>query len=285
MQQEPSPGFAGHHAPAPSSRSAHIRAAFDAHVQAWDEYTSTPLGRLREALTLHYLGEHLGTLPARASVLDAGGGTGSYALALAQLGHEVWLTDFSAPMLDVARRKAADHGPELLARIHLTQASAEEIPDRFAAGTFDLVLCHTLVEYVEDPWAALGSLSLMLRPEGLLSLLFVNTFTGPLRWALGKGEIARAHQSLQEEISSADLFGLPRRTFIAEELNDALARLGVDRVASYGVRVLADYLPAERLADDAYWTEVFALEASAGKRFPYRDIARYGYLVGRKQGS
>ncbi len=284
MQQAPSPGSAGRHAPASVSRSELSRAAFDANVVAWDQYTSTPLGRLREALTLHYLGRHLDLLPARSNVLDVGGGTGGYALALAELGHQVWLVDFSAPMLDAARRRAGDRDPELLRRMDFCQASVEDLSSHFAAGQFDLVLCHTLLEYVTDPWAALGDLSLALHSGGLLSILFANTYAGPLRWALARGEIERARRSLEHEVSSADLFGLPRRTFTAKQLGETLAQLGVDLLATYGVRVLADYLSADELANELDWARVFELEASAGKRFPYRDIARYGYLLGRKQG-
>jgi S-adenosylmethionine-dependent methyltransferase len=283
MQQEPSPGSAGRHAPASIPRSESIRAAFDANVKAWEQYTNTPLGRLREALALHYLTQHLGLLPAGASVLDVGGGTGGYALALAELGHQVCLLDFSAPMLALARQKAEDRGQALLERIRFCQASVDDVPSRFAAGQFDLVLCHTLLEYVEDPWATLGNLSLTLCPGGLLSLLFANTYAGPLRWALARGDVERARLSLEQDVSSADLFGLARRTFTVDQMGEALTRVGIEQLATYGVRAFADYMPGDKLADEAFWPRVFELEVNAGVRFPYRDIARYGYVLGRKQ--
>jgi S-adenosylmethionine-dependent methyltransferase len=250
-------------------------------VQAWDQYTHTPLGRLREALTLHYLSQHLDLHPARAEVLDLGAGTGGYALALAEQGHRVCLVDFSAPMLDVARHRAAERG--LLDQIQFLHFPLEDLPRHFATGGSDLVLCHTLLEYVGDPWAALRDISASLRPGGLLSLLFANTHAGPLRWALGKSDIEQACRAVRQGVCSADLFGLARRTFAAEELSEALAGQGIAIAAAYGVRVLADYLPADRLAREEYWTRVYELEASMGERFPYRDIARYGYLVGRKE--
>jgi S-adenosylmethionine-dependent methyltransferase len=285
MQQAPSPGSGGRHAPASASRSEFALAAFDANAEAWEQYTNTPLGRLRQELTLHYLARHLGSLPARASVLDVGGGTGGYALALAELGHQVCLLDFSAEMLSAAQTKAEERGTELLERICFCRASVDEIPSRFAAGRFDLVLCHTLLEYVEDPWTVLRHLSLALHPGGLLSLLFANAYADPLRWALAKGDVERARLSLEQEVSSADLFGLPRRTFTEERIGQALAQVGIEPLAAYGVRVFADYLPADKLADQAFWERLFELEASAGTRLPYRAVARYGHLLGHKQAT
>ena len=89
------------------------QAAFDAQAQQWDVYSRAPLGRLRCDLTLHYLGRHLDGGAASLTILDAGAGTGNYALPLAQQGHHVCVLDFSAEMLDVARRNAQALGPDL----------------------------------------------------------------------------------------------------------------------------------------------------------------------------
>jgi S-adenosylmethionine-dependent methyltransferase len=283
MQQEAPSGPAACHRPASFSPLDTTLAAFEANAEAWEQYTNTPLGRLREELTLHYLAQHLGTLSTCASVLDAGGGTGGYSLALAELGHEVCLLDFSAQMLAAARLKAEQRGPDVAQRIRFHRASVEDVPHHLAVDRFDLVLCHTLIEYVDDPGQVLRGLSAVLRPGGLLSLLFANAYAGPLRWALARGDLEQARRSLDTEVSSADLFGLPRRTFTADDVREAMSRAGIEPVAQYGVRVLADYMPAHRLSEPAFWSQLFELEASAGSRAPYRDIARYGYLLGRKQ--
>jgi S-adenosylmethionine-dependent methyltransferase len=285
MRQEAPSGPAPYDTPASVSPSDAALVAFDTNAEAWEQYTNTPLGRLREELTLHYLTQHLGTLPARASVLDVGGGTGGYALALAELGHQVCLLDFSARMLAVARLKAKERGAHVTEHIRYHRASAEDVPSDLAAHRFDLILCHTLLEYVEDPGQVLLGLSTVLRPGGLLSLLFANAYADPLRWALARGDVERARRSLETQVSSADLFGLPRRTFSGDGMREAMGRAGIEPVVQYGVRVFADYMPADKLADRSFWTRLFELETSAGSRFPYRDIARYGYLLGRKEAT
>lgn len=268
----------------PDSEHASL-ASFDANAGGWEDYTDTPLGRLRQELTQYHLAQHLDLSPGSMRILDAGGGTGSYALPLAELGHTVCLLDFSAKMLDIARQKAAQRDPTLVERIEFCHASATEVPARLTGDHFDLILCHTLLEYVPDPWQVLRSLIAVLRPGGWISLLFANPHADPLRWALAKGDLDKARLSLHQPVSSADLFHLPRRTFRAEEMEQALTRAGVRVMATYGVRIFADYMPADRLADRAFYARLLSLETAASALLPYRLLARYNQLLGRKTGT
>jgi S-adenosylmethionine-dependent methyltransferase len=257
-------------------------AAFDANAKAWDEYTNTPLGRLRQTLTMRHLVQYLGSLAPGLRVLDVGGGTGSYALPLARMGYQVCLLDFSAQMLDIARQKARRLGAPLMERMDFCHASVQDVPGLFPPDHFDLILCHTLLAYVSAPREILRALSVVLQPGGLLSLLFANPYADPLRWALAKQDLERARLTLREQVSSADLFGLPRRTFTAEAMQAAMAQVGVQVVAAYGVRIFADYVPAEKLADPAFYARLLELETAAATLVPYRLIARYNQLLGKK---
>ena len=284
------PGFGHLHPPAPPHTSHQPLAAFDARAEAWEDYTATPLGRLRQKLTLRYLAQHLGSLPRSLKVLDAGGGTASYALPLARQGHQVCLLDFSAEMLAIARQKVELLDPSLLEQVDFYQAPVEETPRLFPQDHFDLILCHTLLEYVSEPWEVLRALTTVLRPRGLISLLFANSYADALRWTLTREDLERAllalrprsGQALRERVSSADLFGLPRRTFPTEVVQEAMAQAGVEMLAEYGVRIFADYLPVEKLADPEFFARLLKLETAAGNLHPYRLIARYIQLLGRK---
>jgi S-adenosylmethionine-dependent methyltransferase len=265
--------------PAPDGDEA--QAAFDVKAQQWDVYSRAPLGRLRCDLTLHYLGRHLDR-PKPLTVLDAGAGTGSYAFPLAQQGHRVCLLDFSAQMLEVARQNAQALAPDLLARVDFRQAPAQEVPTLFGPDHFDLILCHTLLEYVSEPRAILQALVAALKPGGLLSLLVVNPHSDALRWALAKEDLREAHQALGQTRSSTTLFGLNRHVYAWQTLRETLAELGMEAVATYGVRIFADYLDADKLADPAFMSELWALERDAGLMAPYAQIARYSLLVSEK---
>lgn len=282
VRHEGLPGFGHPHPPAPPHTPHQPLDAFDAKAEAWEDYTATPLGRLRQKLTLHYLAQHIGSLPRSLKVLDAGGGTASYALPLAQQGHQVCLLDFSAQMLAIARQKVEQLDSSLLERMEFRCVPVEETAGLFPPDHFDLILCHTLLEYVSEPWGVLRALTTVLRPRGLISLLFANSYADALRWTLAKGDLEKARLALCGRVSSADLFGLSRCTFPTEVVQEAMAQAGLEMLAEYGVRIFADYLPAEKLGDPEFFARLLDLEMAAGILHPYRLIARYIQLLGRK---
>ncbi len=257
------------------------QAAFDAKAAAWDAYTATPAGRLREELNWRYLVRHLPPADEAPHVLDAGGGSGGFAVRLARRGHHVTLFDIAAEMLRLAAEKAAAAG--VAERIALRQGRAEELTAHFAPASFDVVVCHTLLEYVADPAAVLQNLSRLLRPGGLFSLAFVNRHADVLRLALAKGDLTAARDALDATASTADLFGVPRRTFEATAVREMLAAAGIEPIAEYGVRIFADYLPTSAWQEDpAAFEALLELEEAASARFPYNRIGRYGQIIGRK---
>lgn len=77
-------------------------------------------------------------LPPTGLVLDAGSGTGKWAIPIAERGLKVVLLDISAGMLEVARRKIQERGLE--GRVSLVQGDIHEMdfPDRH----FDFVLAE-----------------------------------------------------------------------------------------------------------------------------------------------
>jgi S-adenosylmethionine-dependent methyltransferase len=283
MSEQPSPGRSTWSGPAFAADPCESLAAFDDHARTWETYTHTPLGQLREALTRHCLAQHLAAPPPRLTLLDAGGGTGGYALPLARQGHEVCLLDFSSEMLLTARRKAEQLGPPLRDNLSFCQAPVIQVPDLFGPDHFDWVLCHTLLEYVSEPWEVLRGLLAVLKPGGVLSLLAVNPHSAPLRWAIAGQDLEKARLALREEVPSADLFGLPRRPLRPDAVQEALSRLGIETVAQYGVRIFADHMPADRLADPGFRTQLMALEIATSALAPYRQIARYILTVGKKR--
>ena len=61
-----------------------------------------------------------------------------------------------------------------------------------------------------------------------------------------------------------------------------MVRVGLELMAEYGVRIFADYVPAEKLADPEFYARLLELELEAGSISPYKLIARYNQLLARK---
>lgn len=257
-------------------------AAFAKHAADWERYTSTPLGRLRQELVLGNLRQHLLAQPASAAVLDAGAGTGGYALALAQQGHRVHLLDVAEEMLNLARWRLSEVNPSLLQRVEFSCFAVEEVAERLPSAHFDVVLAHTLLEYVDQPWSVLRGLVQVLAPGGLLSVLAVNPRAEAFRLAWAKRDLVQARLALRETVSKPNLFGLPRHALPLERLRRALSHAQVHTAAEYGIRVFADFFSAEDLEDVKFFARLQELEAEASQVEPYKHVARYLHIVAIK---
>src|ERR1700722_4906898 len=88
-------------------------------------------------------------------VLDAGGGTGGFAVPLAELGHRVTVVDASPDSLAALVRRAADAG--VTDRTPRVRGAAASLLDVVPPASFDLVVVHSVLEIVDDPAAALAA--------------------------------------------------------------------------------------------------------------------------------
>jgi S-adenosylmethionine-dependent methyltransferase len=243
---------------------------FDQKIQEWLRYNESPGGQLRHIVILHHLRAH--APPPPLDVLDVGGGTGEIALDLAREGHAVTLLDISPAMIEQAQSHCAG------LNVKFVCATADQIPALFDCESFDLVLCHSLLEFVEDPQAMLGQLMRVLRADGLLSVVVGNRCHFPLRATLLRQDFHQARLAIDEEIPASDLFGFPRRTFFAADMQQMIQACDAQLVGEYGVRVFIDLLgQAPELTPD-----LIALELAASSRLPYRHIARFVQFIAAK---
>ena len=241
-------------------------------------YLNTPAGRLRSELAWENV---RGFLPRNASkrrALDAGGGTGFASVQLARMGYEVVLLDASVEMLRIARQQA--EAERVAARISFSHADAGQLAELFEAESFDIVVCHNLLEYSENPSATVGDIAHVLRKDAVLSLLVRNRAGEVLRGAIKSGDWKLATANLTAETVVDSLYGESVRIFGPAEVRDLLARASLEVVAEHGVRVFFDYLGLENLADAAY-SQIFELESALGARPEFAAIARYTQVIAR----
>ncbi len=139
------------------------RAQWDAEAAHFDE---APDHGLRDDAVRRMWTELLtGVLPERPSrVLDLGCGTGTLSVLLAELGHEVDGVDVSPRMVELAERKALEHG--VSARFHVGDAASPAV-----TGAYDVVLSRHVLWAMPDVPAALDRWLALLRPDGVLVLV------------------------------------------------------------------------------------------------------------------
>ena len=121
---------------------------FRTGAEKYAAYLDTPEGRLRLDLAFANLNDVLPQATRSLHALDLGCGTGAIAVRLARLGLHVTLLDASLPMLDFAKRAAQEAG--VTERIALKHGDAAQLANLFPSESFDVILCHNILEYVED---------------------------------------------------------------------------------------------------------------------------------------
>src|SRR5437879_6703704 len=144
---------------------------FQSGANKYAAYLETPEGRLRTDLAFANLQDFL---PPQAKpslcALDLGSGTGATAIRLAQLGIHVTLLDSSPAMLDIAKRASREAG--VTDKVLLQHGDATQLGNLFRTRSFDVILCHNILEFCDDPGAALRVAARALRDSSaILSVL------------------------------------------------------------------------------------------------------------------
>jgi SAM-dependent methyltransferase len=214
------------------------------------------------------------------TVLDLGGGTGGDAVRLARAGHDVTVVDPSPDALaslerrasDEARHAAGDGGPEPR-RVRGVLGDTTDLLQHVAPGTVDLVLCHGVLEHVDDPDQAVQAVASVLRPGGHVSVVVSGRLAGVVARALA-GDFAGATRMLGAAAGEWDTRQLGPRRYVVTEVEDLLAGHGLVGVETRGLRVFADLVPSalvdvEPGARDA----LFALERVAARHGDFTALS------------
>ncbi|MET9291740.1 methyltransferase [Streptomyces sp. NPDC003077] len=204
-------------------------------------------------------------------VLDTGGGTGNFAVPVARLGHRVTVVDPSPNALFALERRVAEEG--VADRVRAVQGDAHGLFDVVERGGYDVVLCHGVLEYVDDPAEGVRNAVDALRPSGTLSLLAAGLGGAVLARALS-GHFTEARHALTDP---AGRWGegdpVPRR-FTAEQLSELVSATGLEIGAVHGVRVFADLVPGVLVDTEPGAMEaLLKLEAAAAEQPAFHAVA------------
>ncbi|HEY5988357.1 MAG TPA: methyltransferase domain-containing protein [Streptosporangiaceae bacterium] len=249
----------------------------------WSRYDDARTAVVRDVLQAVVSALVAETGRERLDVVDAGGGTGGFAVPLACLGHDVTVVDPSPDSLAAAQRRAA----EMKVPLRAVQGDAADLAGVTGERSADLVLCHSVLEYVDSPAAAMAAIARVLRPGGAVSVLTASAVAAVIHRALtGRFEEARRllagiGAGRAADQTSADPRTTLLRRFTLAAVTDLIEEAGLRPGGAHGVRVFADLVPGIAAdADPGAAEALLALEQAASSHPAFHDFAAQFHVLG-----
>lgn len=218
--------------------------------------------------------------PGELSILDVGGGTGGFAVPLAELGYSMTVVDPSPDSLAALERRAAESG--VADRVLARQGDAIDVASILGGQSVVAVLCHSVLEVVDDPAVALRALVGVLRPGGIASVLVANRVAATLA-RVAAGRLGEARDLLASDVGRAGPGDPLRRRFSAAGIQALLADAGLRSRSVHGIRIFADNAPTALLETDVTAAEeLVALEHAVATDPSYLPLATAIHVLAEK---
>ncbi|CAG9296659.1 methyltransferase domain-containing protein [Celerinatantimonas diazotrophica] len=233
----------------------------------------TVKGQIRIAILMRDLEKHCALTQRKLRILDAGGGFGYLSQRLAAMGHEVVLCDISEQLLNKARDDIQRSSKKL--SIQLIQCAIQDLPDEL--GQFDLVLCHAVLEWLENGHATLNQLRQFIRPGGYFSLMFYNIEAQRFH-ALVCGNFSYIKNGLK---AKKTVRLTPQHAYTLSTIKHwIINQWQFNLLHTSGVRVIHDYLKAgakEQFSD----SELIEMELQYSTHSTYIELGRYIHIIAK----
>lgn len=238
--------------------------SFDGIANKFDKNIyGTSKGRLRHALLTHYLSDTLEN-PAALEVLDAGGGTGMMSYEFAKHGHAVDVLDISTEALDIARVKLAE-----FTSTNFICGGVDTLNKKY-----DVIVCHALLEWLDEPLQTLLCLIGHLRENGVLSLSFFNADAMLFNNAIyGNFDYIAKGMKVRNAVRLN-----PHNPQSPRAVIDALSNVADVKIElQAGIRCFHDYM-RDTSMQNSHFDQILSLEKRYGTQAPYMWLGKYFYI-------
>lgn len=205
------------------------------------------------------------------NVLDIGAGIAQMGLYLASLGHKVCINDISENMLQLAKEEASLHDD---IDVEWHHGPFQSLP----TAKYDLVLCHAVLEWLDEPQSLIHMLRSQLHDTGYASLMFYN-YDALVMHNLVRGNF--------NKINSENLSGMkggltPPNPLKLSWVEEQLQQEGFELIYKSGVRVFSDYVGVKRGGNENE-ESVLEMELKYSNQEPYLRMGRYIHLLCRRK--
>lgn len=148
--------------------------------------------------------------------------------------------------------------------------------------SFDLVICHNVLEYVSDKEEILPELARVLRQNGRLSIIKHNLTGRILAYSVFSDNPGAALELLEEGDNENNMFG-NRDTYRNEYLIEQGRKLGLSLEDRFGIRTFFGLSTNDSIKfTDEWYDNMLALEMKTCNLEEYKNIAFFNHLIFRK---
>ena len=152
---------------------------------------------------------------------------------------------------------------------------------RFDDNSFDFIICHNVLEYIDDKQTVIRELARVLKPGGRISIVKHNRAGRVMQMAVLLDDIEKANALLDGKNSTASKFGAIRY-YNDRDITEWSSRL--KPVDSYGIRTFWDLQQNQEKHDQEEKKEKMAqLETRVSQMDEYRQIAFFHHLILTKE--
>lgn len=248
---------------------------FDSHSKTFKKNIyGTGKGKIREAVLMRDLANFLDD-KTNLKILDIGGGQGQIALQLAQRGHQVTITDISSEMLARAREAAES---KQLTNIEFIHTPLQELSGHLAETQYDLVMCHAVFEWLEDPESAFKILTQYCSELGSISLMFYNQVGQTLsNLVYGNFDYIDAGMKGKKVVKLN-----PQASLAPCDVFKWVKTAEFKVKTKSGVRCFHDYMRDISMWE-SHFEQILAKELHYSQTEPYASIGRYMHLIISRQ--
>lgn len=146
--------------------------------------------------------------------------------------------------------------------------------------TFDIIICHNVLEYIDDKEAVIKALARVLKKDGILSIAKHNRAGRVMQMAVLIDDFEKANALLDGENSMASKFGVIRY-YGDKDILEWESNLVISEV--FGIRTFWDLQQnQEKHGDEDWQRKMLQLEMRVAQIPEYRDIAFFHHLLLKK---
>ena len=150
----------------------------------------------------------------------------------------------------------------------------------FKNETFDMIICHNVLEYIDDKAAVIKALARVLKKDGIISIVKHNRAGRVMQMAVLLDDFEKANEILDGKGSTASKFGTIRY-YEDNDITKWEPQITISDIL--GIRTFWDLQQNQQKHGDEAWQEkMLQLELRVSQMQEYKNIAFFHHLLLKK---